>query len=504
MAQFNSQEVRSTFSRRGKRVYYAYGEDLYAGTFPEEWAQDHAPGTGPSECEDCRVRGGWNGVFMLYCANCAINVYNGERGKGAISPGQEIDSRENREYVSAFDTYLYDVNLNDVGDPDFRDSYGDIFNEHADKFSHLNPRDVIAAFARMTDELVCCDSEDEEYVDYYIDTNGNRQDVSEEPGSDAAAASLWDQCARRREHRQIMYDSDDDPVQADNDVDSCFRQCRDSRTVCYESDDNLPRQQYIPSNGECVPNSFDNASPSARSNDKQTSPGRNSLHVQRFGCGLSRQRGYEFDDLSNDEDDDDERSFNTQDSVPEPDMSLNETVYCLVCENTKYNCACGDIDDEDNLDIVRKTHQFCLDYHINQVDEHAILRQLGDATLPTQNIDIDEAEPDDVPLDENVHCMICENTKYNCACDEDLIHQSVFCYTCENPRYGCDCDEESRNKTHYCLHCEKVKYNCICVGENSVYLRVARKYCMLQRSEPVEDDEPEYATLVRFVPPNKV
>jgi len=367
MAQFNLQEVRSCF-RRGKRSYYCYGEDLYAGTFPEEWAQDHAPGTGPGECEDCRVRGSWNGVFMLYCANCAINVYNGERGKGAISPGEEYDGDENREFRSAFKTYLYDVNLNDVGDTDFRDSYRDLFNEYADEFAHLNPRVVAAAFSRMREELLY-DGEQAEYVDYFIDTNGSAQDVSEEHVSDAGAAA-WDECARRREHRNQMYDSDDDYARSLNTQDMS--------------------EQHI--------------------SDADLAAG--------YECARRRRRSsriYDYDDYS-------------------------------------------DISDNDH----------------------------------------------DVPLDETAHCMICENTKYNCACDEELIHQSVFCYTCENPRYDCDCDEESRNKTHYCLHCSKVKYNCICVGENSVYLRVARKYCMLQHSEPVQDEEPEYATLVRFVPPNKV
>ena len=368
MAQFNSQEVQSSYGHRGKRLYYCYGDELYAGTFPEEWAQDHAPGTGPGECEDCRVRGGWNGVFMLYCANCAIHVYHGERGKGAISPGEEYDGDENREFRSAFKTYLYDVNLNDVGDTDFRDSYRDLFNEYADEFAHLNPRVVAAAFSRMREELLY-DGEQAEYVDYFIDTNGSAQDVSEEHVSDAGAAA-WDECARRREHRNQMYDSDDDYARSLNTQDMS--------------------EQHI--------------------SDADLAAG--------YECARRRRRSsriYDYDDYS-------------------------------------------DISDNDH----------------------------------------------DVPLDETAHCMICENTKYNCACDEELIHQSVFCYTCENPRYDCDCDEESRNKTHYCLHCSKVKYNCICVGENSVYLRVARKYCMLQHSEPVQDEEPEYATLVRFVPPNKV
>jgi len=459
MAQFNSQEFRSSYGHRGKRLYYCYGDDLYAGTFPEEWAQDHAPGTGPGECGNCRNQGSWNGVFMLYCANCAINVYNGERGKGAISPGEEYDCDENREFRSAFQTYLYDVNLNDVGDTDFRDSLAEVFNYYASEFSYHNPLHVLAGLKRMNDEL-CCDSEDAEHVDYFMDTTGTAHDMSEEPDSDAAAgAADYDNSDYDNSDSD---DSDaDDHVsavdRADNDYDyegeyDRRRQWRDSRTVCYENDDDLPRQQYIPSKGECVPNSFDNAAQEEEP-DKFVNFGtgeswRNSLRLQR-------RRFDEHDDLSNDEDSDEnwysgitaeqyrrdqgiksnsdyenerlERtpstclwssvaqlrlrlrsgslqsvgdsqmsSLNTQDSVPDPDIPLDETVHCMVCENTIYNCACGDIDEEDNLDIMRKTHQFCLDYQVDPDDERALLRQLVGATLPTQNMDVDEAEPDDV------------------------------------------------------------------------------------------------------------
>ncbi len=73
MAQHDPQVIRSSF-RGCVRTYYSYDDELYAGTFPEEWAKDHAPETGPKECENCRDHGFWNGVFMLYCANCATST----------------------------------------------------------------------------------------------------------------------------------------------------------------------------------------------------------------------------------------------------------------------------------------------------------------------------------------------------------------------------------------------------------------------------------------------
>jgi hypothetical protein len=55
-------------------TYYSYDEELYAKCFPEEWAQNHYPGTGPKECKDCIKNGFWNGVFVGYCVMCA-NIY---------------------------------------------------------------------------------------------------------------------------------------------------------------------------------------------------------------------------------------------------------------------------------------------------------------------------------------------------------------------------------------------------------------------------------------------
>jgi hypothetical protein len=118
MAQFNPKEFVYHY-RNGKPAYYSYDEELYCGTFPEEWVLDHFPETGPRECGNCAYYGSWNGVFLGYCANCAI-VYNGERGHGFIDIGKEIDY--DTDYSSVFDTYLKDVTPDDVGDKDFMDS----------------------------------------------------------------------------------------------------------------------------------------------------------------------------------------------------------------------------------------------------------------------------------------------------------------------------------------------------------------------------------------------
>jgi hypothetical protein len=120
MAQFNPKEFVYHY-RNGKPAYYSYDEELYCGTFPEEWVLDHLPHTGPKECGNCADYGSWNGVFLGYCANCAQYVYNGLRGQGFIDIGKEISS-EDVDGPSVFDTYLKDVLPDEVGDKDFMDS----------------------------------------------------------------------------------------------------------------------------------------------------------------------------------------------------------------------------------------------------------------------------------------------------------------------------------------------------------------------------------------------
>jgi hypothetical protein len=121
MAQFNPKEFVYHY-RNGKPAYYSYDEELYCGTFPEEWALDHLPGTGPKDCGNCACYGSWNGVFLGYCANCAVYEYNGERGRGLIDVGTEFHNDFVSEFPSIFGTYLLGFTPDDVGDKDFMDS----------------------------------------------------------------------------------------------------------------------------------------------------------------------------------------------------------------------------------------------------------------------------------------------------------------------------------------------------------------------------------------------
>jgi hypothetical protein len=121
MAQFNPKEFVYHY-RNGKPAYYSYDEELYCGTFPENWVEDCLEGTGPKECGNCAYYGSWNGVFLGYCANCAQYVYNGERGQGFIDIGKECDYNPNVNGPSVFDTYLKGLVPDDVGDKDFMDS----------------------------------------------------------------------------------------------------------------------------------------------------------------------------------------------------------------------------------------------------------------------------------------------------------------------------------------------------------------------------------------------
>ena len=124
MAQFNPKEI---IFGGDKEQYYYYDGELYTRTFPIEWAKNHLPDTGPKECGNCALLGCWNGVFIGYCLNCSFYEYNGERGRGFIE-GKEYDGKvfDDEEliksYASAFDTYLKDINLDDIGDKDFMDS----------------------------------------------------------------------------------------------------------------------------------------------------------------------------------------------------------------------------------------------------------------------------------------------------------------------------------------------------------------------------------------------
>jgi len=86
-------------------------EGMYHNNFPNQWRDTHLPGTGPEECPNCAYYGSVNGLFVGYCANCAIHEYNGSRGRGFIDIGVEKITEETLGFQSVFDTYLFEVEL---------------------------------------------------------------------------------------------------------------------------------------------------------------------------------------------------------------------------------------------------------------------------------------------------------------------------------------------------------------------------------------------------------
>jgi len=81
----------------------------YHPSFPNEWTISHEPGTGPEQCNNCADYGSYQGQFIGYCANCAVYVYEGRRGRGFINICTELSTEQTRKWASAYETYLSHV-----------------------------------------------------------------------------------------------------------------------------------------------------------------------------------------------------------------------------------------------------------------------------------------------------------------------------------------------------------------------------------------------------------
>lgn len=122
-----------------RQRYFSYDGEFYTGTFPMSWLVQQVPGTGPKDCEKCAKHGKWNRVFIGYCMNCSYHVYNGTRGRGFETAGNETSCQELAVFKSAFDTYLKGVELDDIGYKYIMDSDDDDEDEvsikHEKKFN---------------------------------------------------------------------------------------------------------------------------------------------------------------------------------------------------------------------------------------------------------------------------------------------------------------------------------------------------------------------------------
>lgn len=83
----------------------------YHRCFPAEWADSHAPETGPEQCLNCASSGCYQGQFIGYCANCADYVYHGRRGRGFVAECTELLSAKTSKWASAYETYLSGVDF---------------------------------------------------------------------------------------------------------------------------------------------------------------------------------------------------------------------------------------------------------------------------------------------------------------------------------------------------------------------------------------------------------
>jgi hypothetical protein len=105
--------------------------------FPIEWADDDNDyiyfdeffKVGPKTCYNCKFFGFYNGVFIGYCANCA-SLLNYERGNGLLPDGKEIDDKaiafdltNIKEENSMWNTYLKNIDRNEIGDNILKDDY---------------------------------------------------------------------------------------------------------------------------------------------------------------------------------------------------------------------------------------------------------------------------------------------------------------------------------------------------------------------------------------------
>jgi hypothetical protein len=114
---------------------YVINNVAYPSQFPVQWAltpiiettlcNDDAvntvicgPGTSPEHCGNCNISGSYRGIFLGYCANCAM-TYNMERGFGYITNGVELELEHwDLKYVmqskypcsASFDDSEYDFN----------------------------------------------------------------------------------------------------------------------------------------------------------------------------------------------------------------------------------------------------------------------------------------------------------------------------------------------------------------------------------------------------------
>ena len=79
--------------------------------FPEEWIP-HIDNSGPINCDQCKMVGMINDIFVFYCPECVSNVYNIKRGSyDYFNLILEEDKVNFEEYIKIYYNILKNNNI---------------------------------------------------------------------------------------------------------------------------------------------------------------------------------------------------------------------------------------------------------------------------------------------------------------------------------------------------------------------------------------------------------
>ena len=143
-------------------MLYVIDGEKYDIHFPIEWARSHkAAGedfsddviSGPKACPNCKSYGSINDVFVAYCPNCSLYVYNGLR-EGILDDCAQT-ARDAFHSLS----YMKDVLISEVGDTDYPDhphEYGaNCFEEHPQVDEEEEEYDSVDNAVEYFDNDIC-------------------------------------------------------------------------------------------------------------------------------------------------------------------------------------------------------------------------------------------------------------------------------------------------------------------------------------------------------------
>lgn len=164
--------MRPTICQGAQGKYYVVNGYKYDEHFPLEYAENHlghelSGGSGPRHCVYCRKYGSILGVFVGYCQNCELNIYQSKR------PGIINATLTTKDDLAYYLPYMRGVRLIHIGDR----PGSSLFQERAkmkseeeekkkkreeEELIHCQKRANLAAKRRAKESI-----SEEEWIDYW-------------------------------------------------------------------------------------------------------------------------------------------------------------------------------------------------------------------------------------------------------------------------------------------------------------------------------------------------